>query len=669
MMPMHRAVAALAAGLGLVFSGTAFSATAPDPPPAEVFFKPPDIAHAALSPGGRWLAMSTHLAGARMTLAVFDLKNWGQVRLAARFSDADIHGFQWVNDERLVFEVIDLNAGSGDQPHAPGLFSVRHDGSELRNLIELRGQRVTSDRRIGRSPLSTNHRLLHVPADGSDEVIVGMYGTPGSGDLRDVSPMRLNVLNGQTRSLAGGAPPATRHWWFDATGRPRAVAAGEQGRVRLYWKASEASEWQLLADHDRFAVPFVPRFFDAAGDLFVTVAAGPGGTSELRRFDYEKRLPGAEAVARASGFDFVGSLVSESPGGKTLGVRIETDAETTVWFDPRLKALQLDIDQRLPGRVNQLSCRRCSAPDMVVLIKSWSDREPGTYWLYRADTRDLRVVGRSRSGVDPQRMARLDFQRIKARDGRDLPLWLTLPAGAEAGPRPAVVLVHGGPWVKGGRWQWQAMPQFLASRGYVVIEPEFRGSRGYGSAHLQAGVRQWGLAMQDDVADALQWAVDKGLADGQRACIAGASYGGYATLMGLVKHPQLYRCGAAWAAVTDPLLMFRWSFLTDQSDEVRAYDYPRLIGDPVTDAEQLRATSPVLQAARIKAPVLLAMGQQDRRVPIEHGTRMRDALRDAGNAPEWILYADEGHGWLTLKNKVDFAQHLEDFLARHLKRP
>ena len=264
-------------------------------------------------------------------------------------------------------------------------------------------------------------------------------------------------------------------------------------------------------------------------------------------------------------------------------------------------------------------------------------------------------------------MARTDFERIRARDGLEFPLWITRPAAASAAPLPAVVLVHGGPWVRGRQWGWQADAQFLASRGYVVIEPEFRGSRGYGQKLYRAGWRQWGRAMQDDVADALAWAVDKGLVDPKRVCIAGASYGGYATLMGLVRHPELYRCGAAWVAVTDPRLLFQWRYGTDQPDEVREVDYPRLIGDPLADAAMLDSVTPVLLARHIQAPLLLAFGGADRRVLPVHGQRMRQAMLDVGRPAEWVQYEDEGHGWLKMETRLDFAARLEAFLARHLK--
>jgi dipeptidyl aminopeptidase/acylaminoacyl peptidase len=273
-------------------------------------------------------------------------------------------------------------------------------------------------------------------------------------------------------------------------------------------------------------------------------------------------------------------------------------------------------------------------------------------------------------GIDSRRMARLDFHRYAARDGRQIPLWITEPRRAEgSAPPPAVVLVHGGPWLRGGSWHWHALPQFLASRGYVVIEPEFRGSTGYGSEHFRAGWKQWGQAMQDDVTDAVRWAVAGKRIDGKRVCIAGGSYGGYATLMGLVRDPDLYRCGAAWAAVSEPMRMLEgsWWWADDTSDEARRYSLPVLLGDPKTDAEMLKAISPLQQAARIKAPLLLVHGEADRRVPFVHAKEMREALRRNGQEPEWLTFPEEAHGWRKLENQRAFARRLESFLAQHLK--
>jgi dipeptidyl aminopeptidase/acylaminoacyl peptidase len=307
----------------------------------------------------------------------------------------------------------------------------------------------------------------------------------------------------------------------------------------------------------------------------------------------------------------------------------------------------------------------------VALVRAYSDVDPGQFWLYQAQPADgepaWRAVGKVRDGIDPAGMAQLGLYRIKARDGRDLPVWVTRSPGA-TGPLPAVVLVHGGPWVRGNVFGWHAYAQFLASHGYVVIEPEFRGSRGYGVAHYRAGFKQWGQAMQDDVADALRWAQSEGLASG-KACIAGGSYGGYSALMGLVRDPALYRCGVAWLAVTDLELMLdgAWWVDDDTTGEMRRHHLPDTVGDLKKDADMIAANSPIKQAARIKAPVLLAFGEADRRVPLTHGKRMRDALREAGNEPVWVTYPGEGHGLAVPKNRVDFAERMEKFLAQHLE--
>ena len=261
-------------------------------------------------------------------------------------------------------------------------------------------------------------------------------------------------------------------------------------------------------------------------------------------------------------------------------------------------------------------------------------------------------------------MGQRDVYRVPVRDKLELPVLVTQPPGKAQGPRPAVVLVHGGPHVRGTHWAWSAQAQFLASRGYVVLEPEFRGSTGYGWAHFRAGWEQWGLAMQDDIADTLAWAVKQGWVDPKRVCIAGASYGGYAALMGAVKQSDLFRCAVSWVGVTDLELMssIHWS---DASDEWKNYGMKRLIGDPVADAERFKATSPLQRAREIRMPLLVAYGGDDRRVPIKHGSDFKAALRPEQDL-EWVVYPEEGHGWFELKTNEDFWGRVERFLDRNI---
>ena len=630
-------------------------------------YGPQAIEKTALSPSGRWLAMTTGLGGPRTGLVVFDLKEMKAHASAARYTDADISDFWWVNDDRLVYDLIDKARGSGDQRWWPGLFSVNRDGQETRQLVKTNFLLPRMPDSIARQPLEPLHELLHIPANGGDEVIVGEWRYDSFNEFESINAKRLNVVTGRATSLSFGAPAHVHGWWFDPQGEPRAVVTRHKGRGAIHWRAPGSETWVQLVEYPQFEAPYAPAYTDAAGALFVTTPSGLDGVSVLKRFDFKTGQPEPEALVSAPGFDFTGSVVSETVGSRTLGVRVDTDAETTHWFDKRLAVLQTEADRRLPGRVNRLVCRRCDKPDMTVLIHSWSDRDPGQVWVHQVEANTWRKVGERRPDIDPRRMATVEFERVRSRDGLQIPVWVTSPAGRASGPRPAVVLVHGGPWVRHGHWAWNADAQFLASRGYVVIEPEFRGSTGYGGALYRAGWRQWGRAMQDDVADALAWAVGKGMADPAKVCIAGASYGGYATLMGLARDPTLYRCGVAWVAVTDPRLLFQWRRDSDANTESREYSLPQLVGDPVADAAMLDSVTPVLLAERIKAPLLLAFGGQDRRVPLVHGTRMRDALVAAGRPPEWVLYGEEGHGWLKVENQLDFARRLESFLAQHLK--
>jgi dipeptidyl aminopeptidase/acylaminoacyl peptidase len=661
----------VAAAFGALVVASATLAQTPDVAarsiPAVSFFRDPDIGEAKLSPSGRWLAVKTGIDDKRIRLVTFDLLKGGPSQQAARFDNADIGSFHWVNDDRLVFTLTDHERGSGDLRVAPGLFSVKPDGSALRQLVEMTRRPGNAAAAAEGEPLNATHVLLAVPTGEGEQVIVGERSFDRQGRLQSIRVKRLDVASGRVSAFAIDGPPNAVDWLFDPRGEPRVIVSVTEGMTRVHWRAPGKKEWIELARMGSLSPSFIPRLVDSAGDLYVTAIGGPGGTSVLKRFDFRAGPPFPQTLASAPGFDVTGEIVVDADSGLAAGVRVDADRESTVWFRPRMKALQQVVDAKLPGRVNRITCSRCELPEAVVLVYSFSDRDPGKYWIYRPQGERWTVVGQARRDIDPSQMSAVTFHRIRARDGLELPLWITTPHAPSASPRPAVVLVHGGPWIRGGHWQWSPNAQFLASRGYLVIEPEFRGSGGFGGEHFRAGWKQWGLAMQDDVADTLQWVVDQGWADPRRACIAGASYGGYAALMGLARHPEAYRCGAAWMAITDPRMLFDVDIAGDVGDATRRVGLRALVGDAVDDAAAMAEIAPVEMAARIKAPLLLAYGTLDRRVPLEHGSRMRAALRAAGVEPEWITYEGEGHGWQILDNRVDFAKRLESFLARNLE--
>lgn len=384
-------------------------------------------------------------------------------------------------------------------------------------------------------------------------------------------------------------------------------------------------------------------------------------------FDYKTGKLSDKPIINTAGYDFNGTFIANSE--KVLGMEFSTDARSTLWFDPKMKALQERVDGLLKSTVNIISvAARSELP--WVLVESYSDVQPAVWNLFNTETGAFQLIGESRPGIDPTQMATQQQITFKARDGLTVPALLTLPKGGGKN-LPIVVLVHGGPWVRGSLWGWDAESQFLASRGYVVIEPAFRGTTGFGDKHYRAGWKQWGLAMQDDVADSVKWAISQGYADANRVCIAGASYGGYATLMGLIKHPELYKCGVNWVGVSDFELFVdgHWSFKSDMDQTNREFTLPELVGDLKKDAEQLRATSPLANASKLKRPLLMAYGGLDRRVPRFHGDKFYAAVKPTNPDVELIVYPEEGHGWVLPKTRNDFYGRMEAFLERHIGKP
>ena len=501
-------------------------------------------------------------------------------------------------------------------------------------------------------------------------------------ELSGLTLLRVDTVTGRSRSISDGSPPRAVDWALDRAGNPRAVETASDGISQLWWKpAADRRDWKLLHEQHTFGAGFGALevlAVDADNHLYAAQRTGSGSaadakqsakpseaadTTHLTRFAVENGKLVGEPLVTLKGYDFAGALVFGA-NGTVLGVNYTSDAPASFWFDARLKVIQQRVDALLPATNNLLDCGACDDPKLV-LVRSTADRQPAVFHLYDTGSGQLQPLAASRPWIDPKLMAHRDLLHYTARDGLDIPVHVTRPLAA-TGPLPAVVLVHGGPWVRGGVWSWYPESQFLASRGYLVIEPEYRGSLGFGQRHFQSSFKQWGLAMQDDLVDAERWAVAQGLADPQRVCIAGASYGGYATLMGLIRDPDVWRCGIEWAGVSDIGLMYT-SAASDFTETYKRFGMPVMVGDRVKDAAQLVATSPLQQAARLTRPLLMAHGADDRRVPIEHASAFRDAVKRAhpDAALEYVVYPGEAHGFMLTATEVDFWGRVGRFLARH----
>jgi dipeptidyl aminopeptidase/acylaminoacyl peptidase len=636
-------------------------------PPVESFFRHPDVGFVALSPSGHYVVLLNRLDSGQQALVVRDTADLKRVETIAIFESARLLDVEWVNDNRLTFTLKNSKIefdGNFDQ------FAVDRDGKNLTHLISgnWRHEQQSLGSLIKDRVLTADYVFGGVTHDGSDDIIVNKLSWNNI-DFRPqaVHPFRLNTRTRLLTDMVNGPQPErVQEWLFDASDQPRVAIASGKGRCIAYYRADAAGPWSEISNRDCFNDPaFQPLMFDNRNTLYVR--AGYKGRSALFFFDLDKKTLDKEPFVDIDGFDFSGSLEEDFASRKVLGVRFVADAASTAWLDPTMQGIQKKIDALLPGSVNQVTCSRDCRNPVAVVVVATSDRMPPTYFLYTPPDGHIVGLGSSHPDIQPKQMGKRDFYRYAARDGLQIPVYVTMPPDKADGPRPAVVLVHGGPYVRGGSWEWDAEAQFLASRGYVVLQPEFRGSTGFGGAHFRAGWQQWGRAMQDDLADAAAWAVKQGWADPKRIGIMGASYGGYATLMGLVRNPDVFRAGVEWGGVTDIELLFT-AVESDASEDARRYDMKTLIGDPLKDPAAFADVSPLAQAGRIRQPLLMAHGAQDRRVPLVHARKMHGAVTASNANVEYVVYPEEGHGWRQEADSIDFWKRVEAFLDKNLAR-
>lgn len=646
-----------------------WAATAEPAVPLTTLFARPQIGAVSLSPRGRWLAATVPGRNeGRLELVVADLSRSPlSFRTLAWLKDYDVAQVFWLTEQRLVFTAFDSQAGawSGET----GLWAADLDGGDNRMLIDPYWAGFRAVQPGNRQILSAEWVYHDRPMDGSNDVFVLRRGWSSLRSQPTYTLHRLDTRDPRPRQLDKDAPEGTFDWLLDEEGRPRWLQA-RLGRERRVYRLVGEGQWQEAGRFDILSSEgWSPRLL-LGGALLVSGEPRGAQGSQLLRWDDERGGPSGEPVLRAQGFDVGDSAWPLIDAGRRqpLGWRYRLDARYTRWTDPDMAAAQAAVDRALPGRINEIRCSHCLDAERWLVV-SRSDRRPPEYAVLDRANGRLTPLGSAHPEWPEAGLGARSFHRTRSRDDRDLPLYLTRPVAdladpaAKPRPRAAVVYVHGGPASRVALEASDPVPQFLASRGYVVVEPEFRGSAGYGASHQLAGAGQWGTAMQDDLQDALGWAVRQGWVDPQRVCIMGASYGGYAALMGPVRHPESYRCAIAWLAPTDlPRLVDEAADEWPMDRSPRTYISQQVGNDAA-------ARSPLTQVARIKVPVLAAWGVEDRRVPIGHGRDFRSAARAAGVELEYVEYPGEGHGWALPATDLDFFGRAERLLARALQAP
>ncbi len=619
-----------------------------------------------LSPDGRYLALLVARRG-RMGLSIFDLQE-GKYVSHIGSADADIAQPLWLGNDRLLYTFDQHGQSRKTQLQQGGLFVTSRDGQQQRKLHGTLNDWVNSSLRryTWMVPMQT------VP--GSDEEFIGQCNDV---DKDSADLYRVNAATGKRQLLTAQRPARTKDWVLDTQLQPRvAISDVERTTERVVHYRDADGRWRELwrfrAGRDDVRLPVS---VEPDGKLLVATNAGRD-TVALREYDpvndqwgdVAVEHPHYDVAADAFGDD-LGALL-RSPSGELMGVQMDTTRPVFAWMDERRQKLQALVDQTLPGRINALQFS--SSP--FVFVSSRSDTELARWYLMDSRSGRLSEVLNVQPGLDARRVPATETLALRTRDGLPLSGHVLRPPRAPAGtPLPTIVMVHGGPWVRGSTWGDaggdMAMARWLASRGYQVLLPSFRGSVGFGKQFTLASRGQMGLAMQDDLDDALDALIQRGDADPKRLCIMGGSYGGYASLMAVARTPDRYRRAIASFPVSDipRQLTSDWGDIS-RHHEARAL-WIDMVGDPVKDRAALDAVSPRYLASRIKAKVLIQAGQHDQRTPLEQAEYMRDALKRAGNEPLWLAKFGEGHGYSLRSNHEEMLVLLEPFLAEQLAPP
>lgn len=635
------------------------------PLPAEAYGRLPDISDAALSPDGTKVVLAVSDATGLQAYKVHATDD-GRLLHAVLVGEVAreeermvLRSVGWANDAYLSYLMSGTFRADRVLPGnvlAPGMSRIDLWRSAIGDVAGKRDYFVSRNE-------STDWGLqlagLIAPLEGApDEGRIVMYDSPFR--ERRMSVFRVGLENGKARRLLQG----NRHtldFVLDAAGNAvlRVDSDPETNAWSLHVQEGETSRLLLEGTSFTGAPPGVVGLLDEG---HVAVVDDPDGRGREVLYALSLRDATTRVLVEDERHD-VAEAIQDPWTHRIVGAVVVEELTTQHFIDPQLAGIaRLLTDAYTQSTVQLLNWSRDRTRVLVYLQRP---SDAGAYYVFEPATKALRVIGRSYPGVEGDHLGDRYAIRYPARDGTSVPAYLTLPAGKEITGLPLVVVVHGGPAAR-DTFEFDWWSSFLASRGYAVVQPNYRGSSGYGRAWQEAGYRNWGTLMQDDVEDAVQALTGPGKADPTRVCIVGASYGGYAALAGATLKPGRYRCAASLAGVSD-LPMMLGNVERSMGDDSIAADWWRmLIGDRETEEARLRAISPAWQAAQARAPILLLHGTNDTVVPVRQSQRMADALRAAGKPVEFIEFKGEDHWLSDGATRVRLLQELERFLAQHL---
>jgi dipeptidyl aminopeptidase/acylaminoacyl peptidase len=620
----------------------------------EDFIRKEKFIHIKISPTGEYLAATVPIERKTALAILRRSDNKLVASLSIPGDRTHVAGFWWVNDERVLISAAS-KFGDLEAPSLTGdLYAINADGSRGGILV---GQSVQSDS-LG----------SHIKPKKAEQVAAFLLDDLPDDDktvLISVSPFsadpytkveRLDVYSGR-RTPVAQAPIRNASFVTDNAGNVRFAYGLDVNRNRrTYYRGVNGGEWKLFSDDAKKGLLEYPIGFAADNVTAYLQTENAQGPDSVVAWDSSSDQ--RKELLRDDNSNPLNVLTDSR--GTPMGMRFMDGLPKTEFFDPQSPIAKLYRKLEKAWAGHDVKITSMTKDGKFALVSVRSDKNPGDYYLFDATTNKADYLLSGQDWIDPAKTASMKPINFKARDGLPLHGYLTSPVGAEAKNAPLIVFVHGGPFGIFDEWGFETDTQMLAAHGYAVLQVNFRGSGNHGAAFEAAGRREWGGKMQDDVTDATRWAIEQGIADPKRICIYGASYGAYASLMGVAKEPDLYRCAVGYVGVYDLPTMHTMGDIQERGSG------ETYINEWIGSKQDVAAVSPNRMANRIKVPVFLAAGGEDERTPMKHTEMMEKALRQANVPVETLYYPTEGHGFYKIENKREFYKKLLTFFNRHI---
>jgi len=595
----------------------------------EDFFKNPEKTSFELSPDGEYLAFLSPWKN-RLNIMVQKIGESETTRVTSA-EERDIAGYFWANSNRLVF----LQDQGGDENFR--LYAVDRDGKNLKELTPFEKVRV---------------RIIDDLEDNENEMIIGMNHR--NKEIFDA--YRLNINTGELAMIAEN-PGNISGWLTDNEGKLRAAVTTDGVNTSILYRKTEKDAFKTILTTN-FKETISPLFFTFDNQFVYAVSNIGRDKDSVVIFDIENGKI-KETVYENNDVD-VSNLLRSKKRKVITGVSFFREKREYVFFDEIRKNLQETLEKKLPGY--EVALAGLNKAEDKALIRTYSDKSRGAYYFYDLNQDKLVKLSEISPWLDENQLSDMKPVEYRSRDGLVIKGYLTLPKGMKSENLPVVINPHGGPWAR-DYWGFDPEVQFLANRGYAVLQMNFRGSTGYGRKFWELGFKQWGKTMQDDITDGVNWLIAQKIADPKRIAIYGGSYGGYAVLAGLAFTPDLYACGVDYVGVSNIFTLLET--LPPYWELGRKMMY-EMIGDPEKDKELLKAVSPVFHVDKMKAPLFVAQGANDPRVKKSESDQIVEALKKRGIDVPYMVKDNEGHGFHNEENRFDFYREMEKFLSKHL---